>query len=598
MAVFEDYFSTNTLDEYEVLRGRENVSWDEAGEQLLIRAGNNEVVLMSRDEIEFPAQGCVRLRMVVQKDFHVTNRIRIGWVEDDEDILNWQASGDAPDSSPWADSYDDWVRVKRDGVWEVLDRSPGSVGPSSEERLVEARWTESSMTLSVDGEAQATTEIDTTQFSPGRFTLSFSQGHIDLKSVAVCALDSSNTISASLSTLQFIPGKSENPSEGGDILNSALMHIIPEEGIGVNIGGREISAKPVYDNWIGGDMIETDEFPTTLEEARKKKAGKYRDDTGANVPFNQYRIENGVTVSFETTSGGGVDSDTVELTFHETGSAGDDPKVSRGNQENSKTVLHEHELNGIPWREWYGANVTSSRRKTRYYVYDDEYEFDGVGGVRVLTVWGGYAGFVQDISDRTTDNPATFLNEVWDWDAPEWIAQLAMWSLPTAVQFAIQSLAVIPNSYSVLEFIVLADGRRYARVWDASAYPSLVTYLDGERVATDPMQYQPKEQLNIDMVKLYLHAISGLSPYEELSIRYFITKIQNQQLLEGELEDSLIRTLRLIDFGWSRDELMPEIPRETEGTRGKQGPPIANPDEPFDSSALMNFMFADELPPN
>ena len=74
-------------------------------------------------------------------------------------------------------------------------------------------------------------------------------------------------------------------------------------------------------------------------------------------------------------------------------------------------------------------------------------------------------------------------------------------------------MTVIPNNYTFLDFTLLADGRRYRRVWDASAYPSLNTYVDGKKVAHDPFPYNPQEALNRTQINFHLHATAGITPY-------------------------------------------------------------------------------------
>ncbi|EMA14661.1 Kelch repeat-containing protein [Haloarcula amylolytica] len=337
--------------------------------------------------------------------------------------------------------------------------------------------------------------------------------------------DSGTTeISASATTLQFIPGKSENPSEGGNPLDSGLMQVF-EEGSTVavnndiydsfdmpsNIG--KIALGPVFDNWIGGDM--TDALPTDLEEARSKKRGKYRDDVDRLSEFNQYRFENGIRISFESSDGKKIDKETIEIEFSESGPDGKDSKISRGKQENSKTVLHDSDLNGIPYEEWYGTNDTPSNRQRRYYEYDTEVKFEGVEGVRVMTIWGGYAGFMQDISNRVSDNPAAFFNTVWEWGLPNGIAkELGLLASPDKVQALTDFLTVVPNTFTFIDLVVLADGRRYLRVWDSSTYPSLAVYADGEQRELEKMPYKPRELLNTQMALFQLHASADTTPYQ------------------------------------------------------------------------------------
>ena len=393
-------------------------------------------------------------------------------------------------------------------------------------------------------------------------------------------------VSASVTTLQFIPGEEENPSRGGHPLNSGLMQIIPGEGGEISIPWTDTSVGmyPMFDSWIGGDM--RDDIPETLEEARKPKDAKYIDDAGTE-PFNEYRFENGVNVSFETTEDSSVDKDTIEVQFNESGPSGDDPLIARGDQENSRTVLHDHEVNTIPWRDWYDEeSVKSSRRQPRYYEYDTDFEFEGVEGVRVFTVWGGWAAFMDDLSDRVSENAATFFSELWGWPVPETLAKAALAAAPVEVQFAIDSMAVVPNTYSVLDLIVLADGRRYVRIWDASEYPSLATYVDGDLQKLEEMPYEPRELFNRDMFAFTVHAMAGVTPYQSLALRYFKSHLRNHPAIRNDLEETLIEFVRLLDLPWGAHELMPSIPRETLAFDAT-GEPLDDADAPFGTGVIM-----------
>jgi hypothetical protein len=616
MSIFTDDFSTNTLDEYEFVRGRQFVSWDSRGEQLLVRAGNNDAVLMSRDEFQFPEAGTVRLRLVVQNDYHVTNRIRVGWVEDDEDVLQWQASGSAPDSSPWADNYDDWVRTREDGEWTVHDRSSGTVGPSSEERLIEASWTPSSMSITVDGDLQASAEIDTTSFDPVRFRLYFRQGDIDLKSIDICD-DSSNEIAASLTTLQFIPGKEENPSRDGYPLDSGLMEVIPEDAPlwwGAYGVAAEAVGEPVFDSWMGGDM--RDELPVNLDDARKPKQNKYFDDAPREA-FNEYRFENSVAVSFETTGDGEIDENSLDIEFSEAGPTGNDTTISRGDREPSRTILHDHELNGIPWREWYGGNVRRSNREPRYFEYYPEFTFDGEDGVRVVTVWGGWAGFMENVAYRSSADPASFLATIWDWDSGfrEWILRRLVSSAPEEIHYILETLTTVPRNFTFLDFIVLADGRRYAKIWDSSPYPSQYTYLDGKLREEYNMWYLPEQAFNPAMLLFHQRAIVGVTPHSNKSIEQYMEFLRTQVKLVDEdeelpddfridpwserFDDSLKKALTAFGLEgerWELDNLVPVYPR-TLGVHAN-GEPVEDPNEPFPPVDDLSFPGTNELPPS
>lgn len=391
----------------------------------------------------------------------------------------------------------------------------------------------------------------------------------------------SNPISASVATVQFIPGKEENPSKDGHPLDSGLMHIFPP-GLHFNVPRTDLNlgALPILDSWMGGDM--TDDLPMNIEEAREPEAGKYAADAGDEA-FKHYRIENGVTVSFDTTDDGGIVEDTVEIEFHEDGPDGGDPRISRGEQKNSQTVLHDSDWNTIPWEEWYGENVRRSNRHPRHYEYDTEFEFDGVEGVRVLTILGGWAGFMGDVSRRASNDPVEFFDTIWGWNLSNDLeSKLAMLAAPKPFQFAIDFITTVPNTFTFIDFVVLADGRRFVRIWDASQYPSLAIYVDGARRALEKMSYDPREPINIPMSNFMLDAAAGTTPYTAPAPLYkrLLTSREKLKELIGEYHRQTVNVFRdPVDV----EDLVRPMPRNTLEI-GPDGDLVENPDNPFGSA--------------
>lgn len=414
-------------------------------------------------------------------------------------------------------------------------------------------------------------------------------------------------VSASVTTLQFIPGGNENGTEGGDPLRGGLMQLFSEDNFGVDIRGYSLEAKiyPVLDSWLKGDQTAVegdvrpgdDELPQDLETARRKESGKYVDEFGTDA-FGIYRFENGVNVSFETPDGERVDEESVEITFNESGRAPPDPAVSLEGRADPVSVTPDHGVNRLPVEEWHGSYAERSNRKPRHYEYQTDFEHDGVQGVRVLTIAGGYAGFVADWAERVGENPPAFLNEAWDWDLNETLAELAWLAAPPQKQFLADYLTVVPNTYSFIEFIVLADGRRYARVWDASQYPSLATYVDGTRESIEKMPYSPVERLNLWVTAFHVQASAGLTPYHSpLDLYGRLVDRNDRERFEAMLDDEIRQILEwLPPIGWGVGDFVPRIPRETFGFDA-DGDPLSDPEEPFDRDAGLLFPWSGTIEP-
>lgn len=399
-------------------------------------------------------------------------------------------------------------------------------------------------------------------------------------------------VHASVTTLQFIPGKEENVTRGGHPLHSSLMKVFND--VGFQVGTYDLGVEPVIDSWLEADM--RDDQLIDLEEALKKKPGKYVDEFGEDEAFNEYRLENGVEVFFETTDEGDVDPSTLEITFSESGTPEPaDSSVSLKGHENSMTVTADHDVNNIPIDEWHGGSHRErSKRKPRWYEYDTDFEYDGVKGVRIVTISGGYAGFVKEWSERVGDNAASFANTVFDWGVPNYIAKLAMVAAPPGMQVLVDFLSVVPNTYSFVDFIVLADGRRYARIWDASQYPSLATYVDGERQALEQMPYNRDELFNLSLTAFLVQASAGVTPYHT-PLDFYSRLLENEDLRERQLDNAIEDVIDLLPVSWAVHELYPRIPRLTLGYESRNGPEVDDPDGPFADVAGLLFPLSKKI---
>jgi hypothetical protein len=417
----------------------------------------------------------------------------------------------------------------------------------------------------------------------------------------------STTVSASVTTLQFIPGDNENEDQGGYPLNGGLMQLFREDNFGVSIRGYslELPIQPVLDSWLKGDQTAvtdkvrpgSDELPMDIKKARRKESGKYSDEFGTDA-FNIFRFENEVQVSFDTPDGETIDTESVQIRFNESGNSPEDERVSLDGRETPTSVTPDHGVNGIPVQDWHGTFEESSNRKPRHYEYETDFEFEGVEGVRILTISGGYAGFVADWALRVGNSPPTFINEVWDWGVNETLAEVAWLAAPSRTQFLTDYLTVVPNTYSLIEFIVLADGRRYARVWDASQYPSLAMYVDGKRRTIEKMPYTPQERLSLPVTVFHAQASAGITPYH--SPLDFYTRLvdkNDRELFESMLADEVEQLLEwLPPVSWSVSDFLPRIPRETIGVDAR-GTPLDNPEEPFETGAGLVFPWSGTIGP-
>jgi hypothetical protein len=161
------------------------------------------------------------------------------------------------------------------------------------------------------------------------------------------------------------------------------------------------------------------------------------------------------------------------------------------------------------------------------------------------------------------------------------MAELAYLAVPEPGQFLVDFLTVVPNTYSIIDLIVLADGRRFAAVRNASIYPSLAFYLDGERVDQRKMPYAPREALNPYVAAFFLQSSVGVTPYQMPLLRFsrYLNGIRAWSDALGEPAEELID---LLPVEWSVSDLVPDDEWPTEATDRNGGSRISDPETVFE----------------
>ena len=161
------------------------------------------------------------------------------------------------------------------------------------------------------------------------------------------------------------------------------------------------------------------------------------------------------------------------------------------------------------------------------------------------------------------------------------MAELAYLAVPEPGQFLVDFLTVVPNTYSIIDLIVLADGRRFAAVRNASIYPSLAFYLDGKRVDQRKMPYTPREALNPYVAAFFLQSSVGVTPYQMPLLRFsrYVNGIRAWSDALGEPAEELID---LLPVEWSVSDLLPEDDWPTVGTDREGGRPISDSSSVFE----------------
>ncbi|EMA54545.1 hypothetical protein [Halococcus salifodinae] len=336
-------------------------------------------------------------------------------------------------------------------------------------------------------------------------------------------------VAASSSVLSFLPGGNENSNQGGNALNGSLFHLI-EPGTEIDIdlptvfgyGGDDIVTVPlgpVIDNWLTTDMV--DSLPETLSEARIREDNKYDEVSGA---YPNYRTENQVGVSFDTRADNTIIEDSIDVRF--TGTSTD-------------SVLEGEDVNSLS--EFVEGPSKPGGYRPRYW-NREMIQVDGVDAVRVSTVFGGFLQYGRDVAELIAERGSfNFAGDIYDWDLsiPKEAYQV---SNVTALIRAIELFAVSPNIFNFLELTVLADGRRFVRLLDASPTPQHVLYVDGVQEGTSAFSYSEQELFNFRVAAFFVEANSRLvTPYYAPKSQY-LESVRDGGIL-GQVKEQFAKTV-------------------------------------------------------
>lgn len=335
----------------------------------------------------------------------------------------------------------------------------------------------------------------------------------------------SDTVSIDVDVLSFIPGESENSTRGGNPFNSAVSQFLPEDlQIEMPLNPALLPAEavidlpdfispklkvdttPLFDNWVTGDMILSDNYPDDLDIADNPRPSKYEELGSSSAPI--FRTRNGLEVEFEVNEDETIDESTVEVRFQ---------------GRSTESVLEQEEVNTLNDDVGDDDEYTlEGGYRDRYYTAETT-TIDGTEAVRVATVFGGYSKVPARALDLLSERGEyAFLSEVLDWDiyvdyGPiEVSPDIVLSHLSGLIGGITTALAAVPNIYSHLEVTVLADGRRFVRLWDHSPFPEHVAYVDGGQEFFHDFPDEEgdlRELLSPEFAAFAVGAIVGRGPY-------------------------------------------------------------------------------------
>ena len=241
----------------------------------------------------------------------------------------------------------------------------------------------------------------------------------------------------SATTITLLPGHSENTTEGGDALDSAMP----------DYDGKCLDA------WFVADAV-TD-LPDELETVREMRKQLPEYDEG----LRQYRLANELELSFSTEDGRTVVDSSV--TRHT--NANEKPSYvgvegEDGEENVVRDIIERDDLDWFDGKDKLRADVEGKRFESDAV----REEVDGIEGVRASVLFGGSDTYIEIMREKFYElGPVEFLETT----------GMETEAVPA---FIVQP----PTMYTFLELAVMADGTELARVWDVSPYPKHYLYVD------------------------------------------------------------------------------------------------------------------------
>ena len=368
-----------------------------------------------------------------------------------------------------------------EGDWVVED-GPGDIRRTETDNVVNWRWN----TEETDGGAY---RFNAEEFS-FNLTPSFESGidswefladdakeprriQLDLNEPVTVRVRGTDRISASATTIAYVPGLDEDPETGGDITNSAF----PDEERPFPASGflpSPIDLLRIGDTSFYGDEIRRlPDKVSSVMELEKEPPGISSDEN-----LRKFRFKNTINIEFNLEDDQ-IDKESIKIRVNAALPLSNDVEsqlpdyikpieyLKTGSERPSKTVVHDEEtlvkINQIiqgAGGSRFDDRTSVAVSKPRY-IYATQSEFNYFGqtiqGVLASTIWGSSNPYTARLINSLG-------GEGGELDLPGGTPQDN------------------PVIYSWIEMACLANGAKLVRVADTSVFPKHVAYLDGLRV--------------------------------------------------------------------------------------------------------------------
>lgn len=214
-------------------------------------------------------------------------------------------------------------------------------------------------------------------------------------------------------------------------------------------GDPKASAIPLFfDDWFHGDF-----HPEKFESYSEAKDLKFPDEYGQGYP--NWRMDTAIEIGFDSPDGTTI--------------ASGDWDASSGSSEQAEITLDDDTFN--PFRDiaaldFDGPDDALEATIKGPYEISEKITVNGVDGVRASVIYGGSDDYLSTAKEK----------------GETLASMLAPYSPGLAISAAMSRyFAHVTTFYVFVEFVVMADGAKLARIWDASRYPSHDLYYDGNR---------------------------------------------------------------------------------------------------------------------
>lgn len=271
------------------------------------------------------------------------------------------------------------------------------------------------------------------------------------------------------------------------------------------------------DKWFHADKIEV--LPENLNDLEPKSLPEY------DRTFPRYRVRNEIIIDIASSDGRTLDHDVVPEFNQEVSPVTLEgtpvthaPVAANDEKDIEENVLRDEDC-FAPWfrdeleDEWRSVEPKSKVKPSHRTI-----EIDGIEGVQAAQIVGGSDVYLEAMMNQARKRTPWYLN-------PESYLQgkFRQCGVGYKTSLALASLAFkLPNFYTFLDVIVMADGSQLVRVVDASVYPRHALYVNDTKKRASNFdkgeEWKPNQKLNSSGDPFVPELTSGNDRFDNMGI--------------------------------------------------------------------------------